>query len=91
MAEKTVLVGAVPEAIVIGPKDQVAWHTDAGHLKIEFDPNRCPFSSNVYQAPPGMRLLSGPPRPGVKPGVYKYKIAIEDTVIARGEVILRES
>jgi hypothetical protein len=91
MAEKPVLIGVVPETIVVGPKDQIAWHTDAGNLKIEFDPNRCPFSSNVFQAPPGMRLLSGPPRPGTKPGAYKYRIAIEDAVIARGEVILRDS
>jgi hypothetical protein len=89
--EKPVLIGVVPEAIAIGPKDQVAWYSATGNLKIEFDPNRCPFSSNVYQAPPGVRLLSGTPRPGSKPGSYKYRIAIEDTVIARGEVILRES
>jgi hypothetical protein len=91
MAEKSVLIGVIPETVVIGPKDQVVWHSDAGNLKIEFDPKRCPFSSNVYQAPAGMRLSSGPPRPGTKPGSYKYRIAIEDTVIARGEVILRES
>lgn len=91
MAEKPVLIGVIPETIVVGPKDQISWYTDAGKLKIEFDPNRCPFSSNLYQAPPGMRLMSGTPRPGSKPGSYKYKIAIEDTVIGRGEVILRES
>lgn len=91
MAEKNVLIGVIPETIVIGPRDQITWHTDAGNLKIEFDPNRCPFSSNVYQAPPGMRLSSGTPRPGAKPGSYKYKIIIEDMVIGRGEVILRES
>jgi hypothetical protein len=90
MSDKTVLIGVFPETVVIGPKDQVSWISDAGNLKIEFDPNRCPFSSNVFQAPPGMRLLSGPPRAGAKPGSYRYRIAIEDTVIARGEVILRE-
>ncbi|HVB98094.1 MAG TPA: hypothetical protein VNJ12_02020 [Candidatus Dormibacteraeota bacterium] len=91
MAEKSVLIGVVPETIVLGPKDQITWYTEAGNLKIEFDPNRSPFSSNVFQAPPGMRLSSGTPRPGAKPGAYKYRIAIEDNVIARGEVILRES
>ena len=91
MADKSVLIGAIPETTVLGPKDQIHWYTEAGNLKIEFDPNRSPFSSNVFQAPPGMRLSSGPPRPGAKPGSYKYRIAIEDTVIARGEVILRES
>jgi len=90
MAEKPVLIGIVPEIVVIGPKDQVVWYSDAGNLKIEFDPKRSPFSSNVYQAPRGMRLLSGTPRPGTKPGFYKYRILIEDTVIGRGEVIIRE-
>lgn len=91
MAEKSVLIGVIPETVVIGPKDQVVWHCETGNLKIEFDPKRCPFSSNVYQAPPGMRLASGTPRPGTKPGAYKYRIAIGDTVIGRGEVILREA
>ena len=90
MAEKPVLIGIVPEIVVIGPKDQVVWYSDAGNLKIEFDPKRSPFSSNVDQAPRGMRLLSGTPRPGTKPGFYKYRILIEDTVIGRGEVIVRE-
>lgn len=91
MAEKIVLVGAIPETVVIGPKEQVTWFSDAGNLKIEFDPKRCPFGSNVFQAPPGMRLMSGTPRPGAKPGSYRYRIAINDTAIARGEVILRET
>lgn len=91
MAEKLVLVGVIPEAIVIGPNDQVAWVSDAGTLKVEFDHKRCPFSSNVFQAPPGMRLLSGTPRPGTNPGSYKYRLALNDQVVATGEVILRES
>lgn len=90
MADKLVLIGVIPEAIVIGPGDQVQWLSDAGNLRIEFDTNRCPFSSNIFQAPPGMRLLSGTPRPGCNPGSYKYKIALNDQVIGRGEVILRE-
>jgi hypothetical protein len=89
MAEKLVLVGVLPEVIVIGPSEQVMWLSDAGNLKIEFDPNRCPFSSNVFQAPAGMRLLSGTPRPGSKPGSYKYRIGLNEQIIAHGEVILR--
>ncbi len=88
--EKPVLIGVIPEAVVIGPRDQVVWYTDAGNLKIEFDPNRCPFSSNVYQAPAGIRVLSGTPRPGAKPGSYKYRVAIGEIVVARAEVILTE-
>ncbi|MFZ0819340.1 MAG: hypothetical protein WAM91_04675 [Candidatus Acidiferrales bacterium] len=91
MAEKLVLVGVIPEVVVIGPNDQVLWLSDAGNLKIEFDPNRCPFSSNVYQAPAGSRLLSGPPRPGTNPGSFKYKLYLNDQRIGAGEVVLREA
>ena len=90
MAEKLVLVGVIPEVVVIGAHEQVVWLSDAGNLKIEFDPKRCPFSSNVFQAPAGMRLQSGTPRPGTKPGSYKYRISLNDQVIAVGELILRE-
>jgi hypothetical protein len=90
MKEKLVLVGLLPEAVILRPGEQVLWLSDAGNLKIEFDPNRCPFSSNVFQAPAGMRLLSGSVRPGTKPGSYKYRVALDDRVIGRGEVILQE-
>jgi hypothetical protein len=90
MSEKLVLVGILPETMVISPADQVVWVSDAGSLRVEFDPNRCPFQSNVFQAPMGMRLMSGTPRPGVKPGSYKYKISLNEQVIGTGDVILRE-
>jgi hypothetical protein len=90
MAEKTILIGVVPEAMVIGPGDQVAWVAGEGQLKIEFDPNRCPFSSNIFQAPAGLRLLSGPPRPGTKPGSFKYRLWLNDQLMGSGEIILRD-
>jgi len=90
MAEKLVLVGVIPEVVVIHANEQVTWLSDAGNLKVEFDPKRCPFSSNVFQAPPGTRLLSGTPRPGIKPGAYKYKLSINDQVVGNGEIIIRE-
>jgi hypothetical protein len=90
MAEKLVLVGVIPEAVVIGPDDQVSWVAGESLLKVEFDPNRCPFSSNVFQAPAGMRLLSGPPRPGTKPGSFKYRLWLNDQLVGSGEIILRE-
>ena len=90
MAEKLVLVGLIPDAIVIEPNEQVAWVSTAGTMKVEFDPNRCPFQSNVFQAPAGMRLLSGTPKPGTKPGSYKYRLALNDQFVTTGEVILRE-
>jgi hypothetical protein len=90
MAEKLVLVGVIPEIVVIGPAEQVVWLSDAANLKIEFDPNRCPFKSNVFQAPQGRQLQSGPPRPGTNPGSYKYRLWMNDQPIGHGEVILRE-
>jgi len=90
MAEKLILVGLIPEVMVIRPGEQVVWVSDAGHLRIEFDPNRCPFSSNVFQAPARMRLLSGTPRPGTNPGSYRYRLWLNDQLIGSGEILLRE-
>lgn len=89
MAEKLVLVGVLPEVVLIENADQVVWVAESGNLRVEFDPQRCPFSSNVFQAPPGVRLMSGTPRAGVK-GSFKYRLAINDHVIAQGEVIIRD-
>jgi hypothetical protein len=90
MVEKPVLVGLIPQAVLLDSGDQVCWVSDAGRLRIEFDPNRCPFSSNVYEAPPDTRLLSGPVRPGSKPGAYRYRLWLNDQQVGNGEVIVRE-
>jgi hypothetical protein len=90
VAEKLVMVGVLPEAIVLDPGDQAVWYSNAGNLKIEFDSQRCPFSSNVFQAPPGIRLVSGPTRPGLNPGSYRYRLSLNDSVVAHGEILLRE-
>jgi hypothetical protein len=90
VAEKLVMVGVLPEVIVLDPGDQTVWYSNAGNLKIEFDPQRCPFSSNVFQAPPGVRLVSGPARPGTNPGSYRYRLSLNDAVVAHGEIFLRE-
>jgi hypothetical protein len=90
MADRIVLVGLIPQTVVIDPGDQVSWISDAGSLRVEFDANRCPFSSNVFQAPAGMRLLSGPPRPGAKLATYKYRLWLNEQLVGSGEVILRE-
>ena len=71
------------------PGDHVVWYSNAGNIKIEFDPQRCPFSSNVLQAPPGVRLMSGNPRAGLNPGSYRYRLSLNDVVVGHGEVILR--
>jgi hypothetical protein len=88
-AEKMVLVGVLPEVIAIDAGDQVVWFSNAGNIKIEFDPQRCPFASNVFQAPPGLRLSSGTARPGLNPGSYKYRLSLNDVIVAHGEVLLR--
>jgi len=90
MAERPVLVGLIPQAVVLDPGDQVSWFSDAGILKVEFDANRCPFSSNVFQAPEGMRLMSGPVVMGTKSGSYKYRLWLNDQMVGRGEVVVRE-
>jgi hypothetical protein len=89
VTDKLVIVGVIPEVIVIDTGEQVVWFSNAGNIKIEFDPQRCPFSSNVLQAPPGMRLLSGPARAGLNPGSYKYRLFLNEVVMAHGEVLLR--
>src|SRR5947207_13833359 len=90
MAERPVLVGLIPQAVVLDPGDQVSWISDAGNLRVEFDVNRCPFSSNVFQAPAGMLLLSGPPRAGSKAAAYKDRLLLNDQLVGQDEVILRE-
>lgn len=90
MAEKLILVGLIPEVTVIQPEDQVVWLSAAGNLRVEFDPNRCPFWSNIFQVPAGMRLLSGTPRAGIKAGSYKYRFWLNDQLIGGGEILLRE-
>jgi hypothetical protein len=87
--EKVVMVGMLPETVVIDPGDQVSWLSNAGNLKIEFDSQRCPFSSNVLQAPPGVRLSSGPARPGLNPGSYRYRLSLNDVIVGHGEVLVR--
>ncbi len=89
MSEKMVMVGLLPEAVVIDPGEQVSWLSNAGNLKIEFDAQRCPFSSNVFQAPPGVRLSSGTARPGSNPGSYRYRLLLNDVIVGHGEVLLR--
>jgi hypothetical protein len=88
-AEKMVLVGVLPEVIAIDAGEQVVWFSNAGNIKVEFDPQRCPFASNVFQAPPGVRLSSGAARPGLNPGSYRYRLSLNDVIVAHGEVLLR--
>lgn len=90
MTERPVLVGLIPQVVVLDAGDQVSWLSNSGNLKIEFDANRCPFSSNIFQAPEGIRLMSGPVVPGTKSGNYKYRLFLNEQTAGRGEVIVRE-
>lgn len=83
------MVGMLPEVVVLDPGEQAVWVSNAGNVKIEFDSARCPFSSNVFQAPPGVRIVSGPARAGLNPGSYKYRLSLNDVVLAQGEVLVR--
>lgn len=89
MAEKLVLVGVIPEVIALDPGDQAVWYSNAGNIKVEFDPQRSPFNSNVFQAPAGVRLASGAVRPGTNPGNYRYRLYVNETIAAHGEVLIR--
>jgi hypothetical protein len=88
-SQKLVLVGILPQVAVLEAGDQVTWLSDSGNLKIEFDSQRCPFSSNVFQAPAGVQLASGPVRPGTNPGSYKYRLFLNDQIAGHGEILLR--
>ena len=83
------MVGVIPEVVAVDSGDQVVWFSNAGNLKIEFDPQRSPFAANIFQAPPGVRLSSGAARPGVNPGSYRYRLLLNDVVVAQGEVLIR--
>ncbi len=89
MAEKLVLIGVLPEVIALDPGDQAVWYSNAGNIKIEFDPQRSPFGSNIFQAPAGVRLMSGAARPGTNPGSYKYRLFLNEVIAAQGEVLIR--
>jgi hypothetical protein len=89
VSDKLVLVGLIPEVIALDLGDQAVWYSNAGMIKIEFDPQRCPFNSNVFQAPAGVRLMSGPARAGMTPGSYKYKLFLNEVITAQGEILLR--
>jgi hypothetical protein len=90
MAERPVLVGFIPQVVVLDAGDQVSWMSDAGNLKILFDANRSPFGSDTFQAPEGIRLMSGPVVPGTRGGSYKYRLFLNEQLVGRGEVIVRE-
>jgi hypothetical protein len=36
-----------------------------------------------------MRLASGPARPGLNPGSYRYRLFLNDLSVAQGEVLIR--
>jgi hypothetical protein len=89
VGEKLVMVGLIPEVIALDPGDQAVWYSNSGNIKVEFDPQRSPFGSNVFQAPAGVRMASGPVKPGTNPGSYKYRLFLSESIAAQGEVLVR--
>ena len=83
------MVGVIPEVIALDPGDQAVWYSNVGNIKIEFDPQRSPFASNVFQAPAGVRLTSGAVKPGTNPGSYRYRLFLNEAIAAQGEVMVR--
>jgi hypothetical protein len=90
MPEKLIFVGLMPDVIVLDPGDEAVWLCNAGMLRIEFDPHRCPFTSNILQTPEGVQLASGPIRRGVNSGSYSYRVILNDVPAGVGEIIIRE-
>lgn len=89
MTERMVLVGVLPAMVALDGADYASWYAEAGTLRVEFDPQRSPFASNVFQAPAGVRVQSGPVRPGANPGSYKYRLFLNDQPIGQGEILVR--
>ena len=89
VTDKMVMAGIMPDVVVLDPGEQIVWFSNAGNIKIEFDAQRSPFSSNVFQAPPGIRLVSGPARAGLNPGSYRYRLSLNDVVVGQAEVLFR--
>ena len=58
------MVGVVPDVIAVDPGDQVVWFSNAGNLKIEFDPQRSPFASNISRLRPAFDSRVVPRVPG---------------------------
>jgi hypothetical protein len=89
MAEKLVLIGVFPDITILEKSDQIVWNSLSTNLRVEFDPNRCPFKSNVFQGPAGSQLQSGPSRIDAAAGSYKYRFFMNDQFVGNGEVIIR--
>lgn len=83
------MIGIVPETISLEQGENAVWFSNAGILKVEFDANRCPFLSNIFQAPEGVQLESGPVRAGANPGSYRYRFFLNDLASGHGEVVVR--
>ncbi len=87
--DKMVIVGILPETVVLDPGEQAVWYSNVGNIKIEFDPQRCPFSSNGMQAPPGSSALQAAPLALdsiLARGEWR-ELALNDVVMLQGEVI----
>jgi len=78
-----VLVGFIPQVVVLDPRRPGELDIDAGNCGVELTATCCRFIE-IFQAPMGMRLLSRAARGGTKTGSYKYNWA-ERTDGGRGK------
>ena len=77
MAERPVLVGLIPQAVVLDPGDQVSWMSDAGNLKVEFDANRCPFGVQHFSGARGHAAAQRAGDAGNKSGKLQVPTVVE--------------
>ena len=80
MPEKMVMVGLLPEVVVIDPGDQVSWLSNAGNLKIEFDSRSAArFPPMCFRRLPASVFRAAPRAPASTPGSYKLSPARSTT------------
>ena len=65
MAEKLVLVGVIPEIVVIGPSDQVVWLSDTANLN-RIRSQSMPISIEYLPGASGTPTAKRSPAPGHK-------------------------
>jgi len=70
-----VLVGLIPQAVVLDVGDQVSWMSTRGSAG-EFDVI-VPFGLEYISGLRWNAAFDGPPRVGIKAGNYKYRVWLE--------------
>src|SRR5439155_22307585 len=66
MAERPVLVGLIPQAVVLDPGDQVSWISTAEIFSGDLTLTAGLFRSKLFEPPGGFPRLRGPPQRAAK-------------------------